>query len=55
VQVQTSAHGVPRDAVVDGSAVRWSVPSPRVAPGQAVVLYERIDGCDVVAGGGIAL
>jgi tRNA-specific 2-thiouridylase len=55
VEVQTSAHGAPRAAVVDGDCVRWSVPSPRVAPGQAVVLYQRVAGHDVVAGGGLAV
>ena len=50
VAVQCSAHGRPRSATVRGTTIDWSVPSPRVAPGQSVVLY---DGDDVL-GGGIA-
>ncbi len=54
VRVQSSAHGVPRAAVVeavgDTASVRWIEPQPRVAPGQAVVAYIG----DVVVGGGIA-
>lgn len=48
---QTSAHGTPRPARVEGDRVTWSGPQPRVAPGQTVVLYDR----DVVVGGGIAI
>jgi tRNA-specific 2-thiouridylase len=47
---QTSAHGVPRRARVEGSAVVFEQPARRVAPGQSVVLYER----DEVVGAGIA-
>ena len=50
VQVQTSAHGDPVEAVFDGTAVRFAVPQRRVAPGQSVVLYRG----DEVLGGGIA-
>ncbi len=54
VSVQTSAHGSPRDAVVEGTVVRWSRPEPRVAPGQAVVLYRRLGDWEVVVGGATA-
>jgi tRNA-specific 2-thiouridylase len=60
VHVQTSAHGVPRAATVEGvsagggASLRWAEPAPRVAPGQAVVLYERLGDDEVVAGGGTA-
>ncbi len=47
---QTSAHGTPRDATVDGNRVTWASPQPRVAPGQTVVLYDG----PIVVGGGIA-
>jgi tRNA-specific 2-thiouridylase len=54
VQVQTSAHGTPRDATISvaGStaAVRWAEPARRVAPGQSVVIYRD----DVVIAGGTA-
>jgi len=46
---QTSAHGTPRPARVDGDRVIWASPEQRVAPGQTVVLYDD----DVVVGGGI--
>jgi tRNA-specific 2-thiouridylase len=50
VTVQCRAHGEALDAnVVDGT-VRFARPQPRVAPGQAVVVYDG----DVVLGGGIA-
>lgn len=56
VQVQTSAHGAPRDGVVelagtDRAMVRWRRPRPRVAPGQSVVFYAD----DVVVGGGTSV
>lgn len=47
---QVSAHGVPRRARVDGTAVVFDEPGRRVAPGQSVVLYDD----DVVVGGGVA-
>lgn len=47
---QTSAHGNPKPASVQGNRVKWATPQPRVAPGQTVVLYDG----DVVVGGGIA-
>lgn len=52
VEVQCSAHGSPRPAVFDAEAsmVRFASPSPRVAPGQSVVLYRG----DEVQGGGPA-
>jgi tRNA-specific 2-thiouridylase len=50
VLVQTSAHGHPQPAVVDGDVVRWRESQRRVAPGQAVVCYDRSD-TFVVAGG----
>lgn len=50
---QTSAHGVAAPCVLDGSVVRWSSAHPRVAPGQAVVLYDAALP-DVVLGGGTA-
>jgi tRNA-uridine 2-sulfurtransferase len=50
VLVQTSAHGQPQPAVVDGDVVVWRMPQRRVAPGQAVVCYDRSD-TFVVAGG----
>jgi tRNA-uridine 2-sulfurtransferase len=54
VLVQTSAHGHPVPARVDGGeTVRWRTPQPRVAPGQAVVLYDGVSG-EVVVGGGSA-
>ena len=51
VSAQTSAHGRPGGATLDGSIVRWDEPRPRVAPGQSVVLYDD----DVVVGGGVAV
>ncbi len=50
VMVQTSAHGTPRPATVDGTVVRFAEPSPPVAAGQSVVLFAG----DLVVGGGIA-
>lgn len=55
VLVQTSAHGDPVPATVDGDAggtatVRWVTPQRRVAPGQSVVVYEG----DEVVGGAVA-
>jgi len=47
---QTSAHGTPRRASVQGNRVLWQSPQQRVAPGQTVVLYDG----DIVVGGGIA-
>jgi tRNA-specific 2-thiouridylase len=48
VGVQSSAHGVPVAGVLDGNRVRLVAPQRRVAPGQAVVLY---DGDEVLGGG----
>jgi tRNA-specific 2-thiouridylase len=50
VTVQCRAHGDALDATVDGDTVRFTRPQLRVAPGQAVVVYDD----DVVLGGGIA-
>jgi tRNA-uridine 2-sulfurtransferase len=50
VAVQTSAHGRVRAGRVDGTTVWWDEPQPRVAAGQAVVLYHG----DEVVGGGTA-
>ena len=50
VEVQCSAHGLPRAATFGGGVVRWSEPQRRVAPGQSVVLYRG----DEVLGGGVA-
>jgi tRNA-specific 2-thiouridylase len=54
VSVQCRAHGAAVDATVDatvdGGTVRFVTPQPRVAPGQAVVVYDG----DVVLGGGTA-
>ena len=53
VLAQCSAHGAPRPASFDTATgvLTWDDPQRRVAPGQAVVLY---DGDDVL-GGGIAV
>jgi tRNA-specific 2-thiouridylase len=52
VLAQCSAHGTPRPASFDPStnALTWAEPARRVAPGQAVVLYDT----DQVLGGGTA-
>ena len=47
VLVQTSAHGEPAAATLEGSSVRLDAARPRVAPGQVVALYV---GDRVVAG-----
>jgi tRNA-specific 2-thiouridylase len=53
VLTQCSAHGAPRPASFDAATgvVTWDDPQRRVAPGQAVVLYDG----DAVLGGGIAV
>jgi len=48
--VQTRAHGAPMAGRLVGDRVEFRTPQPRVAPGQAVVLYDG----DEVVGGGIA-
>jgi tRNA-specific 2-thiouridylase len=53
VLVQVSAHGEARPARWTGSSVEWSEPQRRVAPGQAVVLYDASDP-DRCLGGGTA-
>jgi tRNA-specific 2-thiouridylase len=50
VLVQVRAHGAAVPAFFDGASVEFASPQPRVAPGQAVVLFDG----DVVLGGGIA-
>jgi tRNA-specific 2-thiouridylase len=50
LKAQCRAHGEPLDATVEDDIVRFALPQPRVAPGQAVVVYDG----DVVVGGGIA-
>jgi len=53
VLAQVSAHGRPALASLDGSdELVWQEPQPRVAPGQAVVLYDMDD--RVVLGGAVA-
>ncbi|MEM9033515.1 MAG: tRNA 2-thiouridine(34) synthase MnmA [Actinomycetota bacterium] len=47
---QTSAHGRPAPVELVDGGVRWPAPHTRVAPGQAVVLYDG----DLVVGGGTA-
>ena len=51
VLAQCSAHGAPRPARVHDGVLTWDEPQRRVAPGQAVVLYDG----DEVVGGGIAV
>ena len=55
VRAQVSAHGDAHPATFDPSAatLTWLEPRRRVAPGQAVVLYDAVTGC-VVLGGGTA-
>jgi tRNA-specific 2-thiouridylase len=50
VLAQTSAHGPAREAVFEGSSLRWAEPQRRVAPGQTVALYDgdRVLGSAVV-------
>ncbi len=43
VFVQVSAHGAPRAARIDGVDVVFESPARRVAPGQAVVVYDETD------------
>jgi tRNA-specific 2-thiouridylase len=53
VAVQASAHGRLSAAVLDEGGVRLVRPQRRVAPGQAVVIYDAATGAEVL-GGGIA-
>ncbi|HWW52450.1 MAG TPA: tRNA 2-thiouridine(34) synthase MnmA [Acidimicrobiales bacterium] len=53
VRVQVSAHGRLSAAVFDARGVGFDTPQRRVAPGQAVVLYDAVTGLAVL-GGGIA-
>jgi tRNA-uridine 2-sulfurtransferase len=60
VEAQLSAHGRPLPARWEGEAgsgvVCFDEPTRRVAPGQAVVLYDpAVDGGEAVLGGGTAL
>jgi tRNA-specific 2-thiouridylase len=50
VEVQASAHGSPRPAVLTDEGARLLEPAPRVAPGQTVALYAG----DEVLGSGVA-
>jgi len=50
VLVQTRAHGDPVPGHLDGCHVRLGTPTPRVAPGQVVALYDE----DELVGGGLA-
>ena len=50
IEVQVSAHGEPRPAVVTAGGVEFARPARRVAPGQVVACYVG----DVVVGSGIA-
>jgi tRNA-specific 2-thiouridylase len=50
VAAQVRAHGEPVACALDGDAVRFATPQPRVAPGQVVALYSD----DHLLGGGIA-
>ena len=52
VLAQCSAHGIVQAADFDAetTTLTWSEPRRRVAPGQAVVLYDA----DEVVGGGLA-
>jgi tRNA U34 2-thiouridine synthase MnmA/TrmU len=54
VAAQCSAHGTPQTGVFDTATntLVWDTPRRRVAPGQAVVLYDG-DAPDEVVGGGI--
>lgn len=56
VYAQTSAHGTAEPAVFDPEhgTVVWENPHRKVAPGQAVVMYNRVGGTDVVVGWGTA-
>lgn len=49
VLVQTSAHGVAREATITGSGIDFMQPSRQIAPGQIVALYLE----DVVVGSGV--
>ena len=55
VRAQVSAHGQALAATIDvaNATLTWAVPQRRVAPGQAVVLYDDATG-DIVLGGGSA-
>ncbi len=50
LDVQVRAHGTPVPGRLDGNAVRFDRPQPRVAPGQVIALYDA----DTLLGGGIA-
>jgi tRNA-uridine 2-sulfurtransferase len=50
IEAQSSAHGRPVAARLDGRSVVFDEPQPRIAPGQSVVIYDG----DEVLGGGIA-
>lgn len=50
VCVQTSAHGPALPATLDGAGLKWKVPQRRVAPGQAVVLFDASTAARVMGG-----
>jgi tRNA-specific 2-thiouridylase len=50
VLVQTSAHGRPVSAVVEERGIRFVTRQRRVAPGQAVVVYDAGRGTEVLGG-----
>jgi tRNA-specific 2-thiouridylase len=54
VLVQTSAHGRPVLAVVEDGGIRFATRQRRVAPGQAVVVYEASAGTEVLGGAAAA-
>jgi tRNA-uridine 2-sulfurtransferase len=51
VAVQTSAHGAMAPGVVSATGISFASPQRRVAPGQAVVLYEQPAAVRVLGGG----
>jgi tRNA-specific 2-thiouridylase len=51
VQVQASAHGRPSAALFGERGITFAEPQRRVAPGQAVVLYDAATGAEVLGGG----
>jgi tRNA-specific 2-thiouridylase len=51
VLAQCSAHGPALPAAVDAGLLTWREPQRRVAPGQAVVLYDPASADEVLGGG----
>lgn len=53
--VQAAAHGRVHEADIGPDELRWAEPQRRVAAGQALVFYERLDdGIETVVGGAVA-